>query len=677
MTFFKSEVEYLGHIISKEGIKVNPDKISAVKDWEAPKNVKQVQSFLGFCNYYRKFVKDFSKIAYPLTELTKKGKPFNWTNEQQSSFDKLKQAMTTTPVLKCADPALPYEVTTDASDTGIGGVLSQMDNSMSRPVAFTSRKLSETEQRYSTPEKELLSIIHALEIWRTYLHGSKFFIKSDHHPLKYLDTQKTLSRKQARWVEFMQEFDYDIKYIKGKSNVVADALSRKEKSDETKSVDTIRKLFSITKVTVSQETLKSLESGYEKDEYFKKIWEDPREPFTKKGQRLYFEKRLCIPKGKIRDTIMHDNHESLLGAHRGISKTTSLIKRHFYWPTLKPDVKNFVRSCQKCQESKGTNKKPGGLLRPFPPPQRKWEVISMDFMFKLPKTKDGYDGIMVVVDKLSKRTHFVPLTKNQKSENVAEIFYKEIYKHHGLPRVIVSDRDTRFTSKFWEELMKLLQVKQNLSSAFHPQTDGQSERMFRTIQEMIRCFVSYSQKDWKKYLPGLEFALNNHVSEATSYSPFFLEYGQDPLSISDLLFSDESTETSTKHFLNEIKEATKLARKSIQVSNDRNAENFNKNRPEFEFEDGDLVMLSTKNLPIKRGRVKKFAPKYIGPFKIAAAKSKGHAYRLDLPPEWSKLHHTFHVSLLKPYTPQQNEETRTSESLKHFDSAAFEDERLK
>ena len=183
-----------------------------------------------------------------------------------------------------------------------------------------------------------------------------------------------------------------------------------------------------------------------------------------------------------------------------------------------------------------------GYHQPFPPPTRKWEVISMGFMFDLP-TSNGLTGIMVIADKLSKRTHFIPVHSTNDAKDITEVFYKEIFKHHGLPRKIISDRDTRFTGTFWKELMKLLKVKVNLSTEFHPETDGQSERAFRTLQA-LRCYISYTQKYWYSYLPGLEFAYNNHVNDTTQQSPFFVEYGQKPFSIADTLLPDESSETT-------------------------------------------------------------------------------------------------------------------------------------
>lgn len=228
-------------------------------------------------------------------------------------------------------------------------------------------------------------------------------------------------------------------------------------------------------VNVSEEVINQLEEAYEKDENFQKLVEKPEDTYRKIGKRLYFDKRLCVPKGKIRQTILHDNHESLLGAYRGSKKTLSLISRHCYWPGMKEEVYEYVKTCQKCQEAKSLNQNRLGYLRPFPPPQRKWEVISMAFIFNLPKTAEEKTAILVVVDKLSKRIHLIPLESDNNTQKIAEAFYTEIYKHHGLPRKIISDRDSRFTGSFWSELMRILKVKLNFPTSFHPQTDGQSE----------------------------------------------------------------------------------------------------------------------------------------------------------------------------------------------------------
>ena len=679
--FGKSETEYLGHVISEKGIQVNPKKTNAISNWEKPSNVKEIQSFIGLCNYYRRFIENFAKIAAPLTNLTKKNVPFIWDHEQQQAFENLKNKLVNAPILKYADPNIPYVITTDASEVGVGGVLSQSVNSEEHPVAYTSRKLNEAEQKYSTHERELLGIIHALKQWRPYLHGSKFTIKTDHHPLKYLESQKTLSRKQARWIEFMQEFNFDIEYLKGKLNKVADGLSRQNYKATQTSSNVISKLFALTQIELSNRSLQELEKEYKNDVFFNQIWEQTEPPYIKKSNRIYFEGRLCIPNGNLKNTILHDNHNSLLGGHRGENKTYELIKRDFFWPEMKDEIKVYVSSCQKCQESKSLNKKLAGKLRIFPPPNRKWEVISMDFMFKLPRTKDGYTGIMTVVDKLSKRAHFIPLTTNNTSEHIANVFYKEIFKHHGIPRKIISDRDTRFTSDLWRDFTKLLKIRLNLSTAFHPETDGQSERAFRTIQEMLRCYVSKTQTDWKKYLPGLEFSYNNHQNDATKLSPFFVEYGQNPLSVSDIITSEGSQEDlSSNKFIREIQKATRIAKESIQKSNTRNEDYVNKSRREFKFDILDKVMLSTKNLSLKEGRKKKLAPKWIGPFSVVGIYAQGTAYRLALPENLKKIHDTFHVSLLKPYIGNESSNPQMTQIVDLFtdddksSEKSFEDE---
>ena len=283
------------------------------------------------------------------------------------------------------------------------------------------------------------------------MHGARFTIFTDHHPLKYLDEQKTLSRTQARWVEFMQEFDYTLKYIKGKSNIVADAYFRKDKEVHMTSSNVVRKLMHLTTIKVSEKMLSQLKYDYESDPFLKEHFKDP---YTKIGNRIYFEKRLCIPCGSLREMVLHENHESIICGHRAFQKTLRLLKRHYYLPTMKSDAKRYIGSCHKCQESKTDTQGKIGYHQPFPPPTRKWEVISMDFMFDLPKS-NGLTGIMVIVDKLSKRTHFIPVNSTNDAKDIAEIFYREIFKHHGLPRKIISGRDTRFTGTFWKELMML------------------------------------------------------------------------------------------------------------------------------------------------------------------------------------------------------------------------------
>jgi reverse transcriptase-like protein len=224
--FFKKSVEYLGHVISADGIATDPKKVETVQNWPIPTNLKDIQSFLGLCNYYRRFIQDYSKIAAPLTDLTHKDTPFTWTTTTQEAFEQLKHRMATTPVLCIPDPALPFTVTTDASDFAVGAVLSQDQGNGAQPVAFTSRKMNEHERNYATHEKETLAVMHALKKWRVYLEGRHFTVYTDHATLRHFAEQPDLTRHQARWTEKMQDYDFEIKYLPGKQNVVADALSR-------------------------------------------------------------------------------------------------------------------------------------------------------------------------------------------------------------------------------------------------------------------------------------------------------------------------------------------------------------------------------------------------------------------------------------------------------------------
>jgi transposase InsO family protein len=671
---FQSSLLYLGHRISASGIGVEDRKIRAIRNWVRPRTLVNLQSFLGLCNYYRRFVMNFSQIAAPLTDLTKSNVPYEWGKRQESAFTQLKESLMSAPILRCADSSIPFQVQADASETGLGAILQQKDKNGIRPVAYMSRKLNAAEQNYPPHERELLAVVDALREWRCYLMGRKFLVKTDHRPLQYLQTQQTLSRRQARWVIFLQNYDFDWEYVTGKSNGAADALSRQEELRLPATWESLQQLKPKALYTLSLMDNKSQASldvaainaisvikprlvsnlceTYATDTDFSVLFANPVAPYHIKDECLFKGDVLCIPKGTLRDIILHDHHDAVSAGHRGITKTLAAIRRSYSWPMLKKDVTAYVKSCGPCQRSKAVRQAKAGLLRPFPPPQKKWEVITMDFVFDLPLTENGKNGIAVVVDKLSKQAHFLALSPQFDAIELAKVYLHEVYRHHGLPRILISDRDVRFTSLFWTTLMERLGVKLNLSSAYHPETDGQSERTIGTFEELIRPYVSYLQTDWDQFLDPLEFAYNNSLHESTGQTPFQVIYGQHPVTLDDVLtrplpLANESKldPPAVQKLLEASKKAADVAQGAIKRTNERMTATVNQQRKELQFQVGDLVLLSTANLKLPLGtkRIKKFAPKFIGPFAVLERVAEGRAYRIELPSHM-RIHPTFHVS---------------------------------
>ena len=407
----------------------------------------------------------------------------------------MKQSLTSAPVLILPDPTKPFTIITDASNLAIRVVLSQDQGKGNQPIAFESRKLSSAELNYPIHEKELLAIVHAIKLWRIYLEGQKFTVITDHASLEYIKSQTTLSRRQARWLETLQSVTYEVKYKPGKTNVVADALSR------IPSVNNIS--------TLSLVDLENLLSLYQQDSYFSPILETLQNPeesspkelarakyFEFQENRIYLKEghRLAIPKDKgLHTQLLQEHHDIDISGHLGIDKTYENLRRNFYWPRMGKDVYKFVSTCDSCQRNKPSNQQPAGLLQPLPTPTQKWEQITMDFIVQLPVTRKEFDAIVVFVDRLTKRAIFCPTNTSVSAPEIAKIFFNKVFCHHGLPRVIVSDRDAKFTSHFWRTLFQHLGTKLSMSTAFHPQTDGQTERMNRTLEEMLRAYSTYNQ----------------------------------------------------------------------------------------------------------------------------------------------------------------------------------------
>lgn len=656
--FYRTEIEFLGHVISADGVYMEKNKMQDIKGWPQPKSVHEVRSFLGLAGFYRKFIKNFSQISSAMTDLLKKDSKFKWTERHQEAFESLKKAVSSAPVLIIPDPKLPFVVSTDASGYAIGATLSQDQGRGLQPVSFLSKKMLPAECNYPVHEQELLAIICALKEWRHYLHGNKVKVITDHKSLKYLESQPHLSPRQVRWSEFLQQFDMEIEYQQGKSNVVADALSRRvDHANDQMLVNS-----GISTVNWGDALLQQIKEGYQQDEECRRMLSMERTQdtdFTILNGLIYKNNNVYIPNVlQIKTQLLNEAHDAAISGHVGMSKTLELLSRNYYWPKMKEDVTHYVKSCYKCQSNKPNNRYPLGLLQSIPVPEKAWEQVSMDLITQLPKTKEGYDAIVVFVDKFTKMVHIAPTTTTVTAPQLARIFFREVVRLHGVPKSIISDRDPRFTSNFWKCLWSQLGTKLAMSTAYHPQTDGQTERTNRTIEDMLRAYVNYKQNDWNKHLIAAEITINNSQQTSTGFSPYYLNYHQHPnLPLSGIVAPkskiSQSKNPAAGEALDGFKKLLQEARVNLEEASRRQAYYANQKRRDHQFKVGDLVWLSSKDFNLE-GRTPKFAPRNYGPFEVIQRIGEV-AYKLKLPEQW-KIHPVFHISKLKP----------NNDELQHF-----------
>uniref|UniRef100_A0A8C5Q592 Gypsy retrotransposon integrase-like protein 1 n=2 Tax=Leptobrachium leishanense TaxID=445787 RepID=A0A8C5Q592_9ANUR len=635
--FETTKIPFLGFIISPGSIEMDPQKIQAIHTWPIPRTIKEVQRFIGFANFYRRFIKRFSDIIHPLTQLTKSSVPFHWTSQAQKAFNTLQERFTTAPILTLPKPQLPFFVEVDASEIATGAVLSQRSpDNLLHPIAYYSKKLNTSEQNYDITDKELLAIKRAFEEWRHLLEGATHpvTVLTDHKNLEYLQSAKQLRPRQARWALFFNRFTFHITYRPGSKNGKADALSRRYNDIPTAPTPP-------PAILKDDHFLGTIQPLHEK---IKQLTADTSLPVTPEGVHIR-KGRIFVPEKARLDTL-YQCHDSLSSGHPGISKTLHTLRRQFWWPSMTDMVKQYVNSCTVCQRNKTPRTKPMGLLLPLPIPDRPWSRISTDFIVDLPPSRQ-HTSILVVVDHLTKMAHFIPAKGVPTAKETASMFFHHIFRLHGIPDSITSDRGTQFTARFWKAFCSILHITGNLSSAYHPQSNGQSEKTNQILEQFLRCFSTHLQDDWITLLPSAEFAYNSHNHESIKTSPFFANYGYHPTFIPNLpLFS--SVPDTTAHVAN-LQQGFRIAKDNLLLAQARYKQKADKRRhPPPYYRVGDYVLLSTTHLKLSCPS-KKLGPRYLGPFQVLSIINPV-ALKLALPPSL-RIHPVFHVSLLKPWTP--------------------------
>jgi hypothetical protein len=795
LRFIASELKILGRLIDNEGIRMDTAKVDSVLNWKVPTNRDLLRGFIGSVGY---LADDIPNVRIPmgvLSAITGDTVPFRWGFTEQRAFSEVKALVHDAREhrrvpLNYTEGALPIWMITDGCATGISGVVSQgSDWKTAKVAAFYSAKLNPAQQNYPVHEIEMLAGIETMLRHADILQGTKFKWLTDHKGLTYLLNQKNLSGRQARWLEKISNFTFEVVYITGCENVIADALSRMYSNDskgterarseytyhdivdedtlflglvteelpvlagiearlvsrrgtrvrrptekaavmleeansgaETSKdfaarmkssfvlrgprtpaeqkeggstvdnrtsdtagplegtrtsnpvpVEDVASQSNTTLLDIVSQSLQGIDlvaeirGKYDKDPTFQPILERPSDfrNFVVRDRLVYLLKDperevLCVPKVLIqgrsaRERVISEAHSML--AHLGANKTLDYLRDHVWWKDMVSDVKAFCETCHTCKISKPSNQKPYGLLNPLSVPGYPWESIGMDFVGPLPESgnRDGqFDSITVVICLLTSMVHLVPSRTNYNASQLAELMFEHVYKLHGLPQNIISDRDVLFTSTFWSRLHRLIGTKLRMSSAYHPQSDGSTERANRTITQMLRQCIQPDQKDWVSKLPAIEFAINSARSESTGYAPFFLNSGRMPRA---MLWNSASTSEypSVRDFALQKKLAIISAHDSILAARIKQTRDANRKRQAVPFNVGDLVYLSAKNISFPKGLARKLLPKFLGPYKIL--QDFGNAsFQLELPAHLKRrgVHDVFHSSLLRIHVPNDD-----------------------
>ena len=648
--FFQPEVAYLGHRISADGISTDPGKVEAIKNWRQPTTATQVRSFLGLAQYYRRFVKDFSSVASPLYDCIHHGvQKISWGSAQEAAFQEIKNRLSSPPIMAHPNFELPFIVDSDASQVGIGCVLSQEIDGKERVIAYASHKFNKAERKWHTTDREFFALVMACRLFKSYLYGRRFTMRTDHQALIGLQRKsKEFTGKLARWWTELSLYTYSLVYRRGVSHGNADGLSRQphfEEDDEVIADDpgevnalqaTPADPVDIISLQRGDPTIsfivqhickypgKPLNSRVNKDDdeylrHFKRHWRQ----YSVKDQILRMGKLVVMPRAGI-PGLLFVLHDSPLSGHMGKTKTLKSVNGRFWWPGLATDVYAYVRSCWECQARKPDVNKTYAPLCPSEPTSAPWDRLAMDIV-SLPPS-NGYDKVLVIVDYFSKWVEAFPI-RNKNASTIASILYQEIYSRYGPPSYLHSDRGTEFISQVVHQLSQISSVYQTHTAAYSPRADGQVERQIRTLADMLAKY--YNDKgNWYDYLHPCLMAIRSSVHETTGFSPFQVMFGRTPRLMVDLNYGLPAT-SSQKHpnTYRELQSRLRDVYSDVKRNQSRVAERMKQAYDSKRkvgvgrFTAGQWVWVHVP--PVHRG---KLLPKWEGPFLVDRVNEYGSVY---------------------------------------------------
>lgn len=672
---FQEKVSFLGHVVSANGLEVQADKVESVKSWPVPSNLHDARSFVSFCSYYRRFIPGFANIAAPLYHLTKKGVRFVWGGEQQQAFDTLKSCLISAPVLAMPVDSGQYVLDTDASDTGLGAVLSQIQDGVERPIAYASRSLNSAERNYCTTRKELLAVVYGLKQYRQFLLGRPIVIRTDHSSLQWLRKTPEPVAQQARWLNFIEQFNYVIEHRAGAKHSNADALSRIPRpckqcthcseegnsaihvavrssmmsivSKETQnsnigpsisglSFEEIAKLQQddhelgcIVKLRLQSDEQPSIEALQSASETTKVLWSQWYRLVVKDGvvYKLWFSKggepsRLLLLAPKtLREDIIKNAHGGMSGGHMGIAKTCQQVQRRAFWLGWRRDVVHFCRRCDRCCRYHRGQLPRRGPLQPILA-GAPFERLSIDLTGPHCRTPRGSVYILTCIDVFSKWTEAFAIP-NKEAKVVARVLVEQVFCRFGTPISLLSDNGTEVDSSIMREICQLLGIDKIHTTAYKASTNAAIERFHRTLNSMLGKVISERQDDWDLMLPYVMAAYRSSIHESTGYTPNQLMLARENRAPVDIIYGtgdvyDEpiSLDSYVDDMRDRMRTAHDIVRSHLCQAALRNKNYYDMRVRPAKYKKGDWVYYYN---PRKfKGRQDKWSRKYTGPFCVVS-----------------------------------------------------------